>query len=418
MSDRASTAQTVLTRNRRDGYTIPSPELYPFQWNWDSGFIAVGLSRVDPDAATAELRRLFEGTHADGLLPHILFHDESATGYFPGPAEWGVRTDDGLATSGITQPPFAVTAVRTVYQRTGDDEFLSAVLPAVEAHMTWWISRRSVDGNLVYVRHPWETGMDDSPAWDEPLAAIDPGSPEYEREDLRSEGAQRERPPDWYYDRYVYLLRQGRRHDWDEATLREACPFVVEDVLTNALFVRACEDLAWLSARRENWDAAARWADQAESSRAAARERLWDDELGRFVSFDRVGERRLSANSLAGMVSTFAGLPTEAQFDRLVENLRENFLDHPFVAPTYVGADMDPDRYWRGPVWLNTNWLLARGLRRYGSSLAADVRRDGVALVEEEGFREYFNPQSGAGRGSDQFSWTAALYLDWVHEDD
>ena len=88
------------------------------------------------------------------------------------------------------------------------------------------------------------------------------------------------------------------------------------------------------------------------------------------------------------------------------------FLAHELALPTYRGPAYDPDRYWRGPVWANTNWLVARGLRRYGAcDRAARVEADTRRLVEREGFREYFNPETGAGRGSDRFSWTAALYL-------
>ncbi len=416
MSDTALAAREVLRANRRNGYTVPSPKLYPYQWNWDSGFIAVGLSTVDGNAAETELEGLFEGTHEDGLLPHILFRDEDASGYFPGPEEWGVRTADGLATSAITQPPVAVTAARLVYERTHNAEFLSTVVPAARRHLSWWIDERSFDGNLVYVRHPWETGMDDSPAWDDPLAAIDPGTPSYERADLKTESADRERPPDWYYDRYVHLLRQGRRHDWEEAELREVCPFLVEDILTNALFVRACEDLAALLEATGRADAAVRWRSQAATSRETARDRLWDDELGTFVSYDRVAGGPLRVNSVAGLATTFAGIPTDGQFDAIETTLREEFLAYRRGLPTYVGEAFDPDRYWRGPVWVNTNWLVARGLERYGSDAAATVREHTRELVEDRGFSEYFNPETGAGRGSDAFSWTAALYLDAATE--
>ena len=46
-------ATATLDRNWRDGYTLPSPNLYPFQWNWDAGFIALGLAYVRPERAIA-----------------------------------------------------------------------------------------------------------------------------------------------------------------------------------------------------------------------------------------------------------------------------------------------------------------------------------------------------------------------------
>ncbi|WP_224270067.1 amylo-alpha-1,6-glucosidase [Haloprofundus salinisoli] len=410
-TDRRTEALDVLRSNRADGYTIPSATLYPFQWNWDSAFIALGLAGVDPEAATAELETLCAATWESGLLPHIVFHTD-AEGYFPGPEEWGVDVE-GVATSGITQPPMVVPAARRVYEATGDDDFLDRVYPALERHLEWWVRERSADGGAVYVRHPWETGMDDSPAWTDALAAFDPGEIEYEREDRKSDELADQRPTDWDYDRYVSLVRSARAADWDELSLRESCPFLVEDALTNAIFVRACDDLAALAAARGDDAAASTWREQADRSRGAIRDRLWDDDLGTFVSYDRVGDRQLRANSVAGLAGVFGEIPTNEQFERLRRTLREEFLDFEFAVRSYVGDAFDPDRYWRGPVWINTNWLVADGLRRYGATDLADrIDRDSRRLVERGGFREYFNPETGGGRGSDRFSWSAALYLE------
>jgi glycogen debranching enzyme len=409
-------AAAVLEANRRDGYTIPSATLYPFQWNWDSAFVAVGLAHAAPAAAKREIRTLLDARWENGMVPQIAFWSD-ADGYFPGPEEWRVETDrtvhEPVETSGITQPPMVVPAARYVYAVTGDESFRDSVLPDLRAYCEWWLRERSDDGELVWIRHPWSTGMDDSPAWLGPLERFDPGEVSYTREDRKDDELAAQRPTDWDYDRYVALVRQGRELDWDEARLREASPFVVEDVLTNALFARACESLSALSADAGEDAEADRWRAQAEATRRALSERRFDDELGLFVSYDLVADEPLPVRSVAGLLPTLAGAPTDAQFDRMRETLSA-FLDHAYAAPSYVGPEMDPDRYWRGPVWLNTNWLLERGLRRMGATAAADrVRADSLSLLEREGFREYFNPETGAGRGSDRFSWSAALSLSW-----
>jgi neutral trehalase len=257
--------------------------------------------------------------------------------------------------------------------------------------------------------------MDDSPAWRGPLERFDPGHVAYERADRKSADLADQRPTDWDYDRYVALLQQGRAADWDESVLRETCPFRVEDVLTNSVYVRACEDLAALYASGDDDAAAERWREQAAETRAAMRGRLWSDDLGLFVSYDRVAGEQLLEPTVAGLVPVFGGVPTAAQFERLHETLTTDFFDFTYAVPTYVGEAFDPDRYWRGPVWMNTNWLLERGLRRYDATETADrIRADSLALCDRGGFREYFNPRSGAGRGSDDFAWSAALYLAWT----
>ena len=57
------------------------------------------------------------------------------------------------------------------------------------------------------------------------------------------------------------------------------------------------------------------------------------------------------------------------------------------------------------------------GLRDYGYHDLADSLRTGTLdLVAAQGYREYFNPLTGEGYGTGNFSWTAALTIDLLHE--
>ncbi len=77
------------------------------------------------------------------------------------------------------------------------------------------------------------------------------------------------------------------------------------------------------------------------------------------------------------------------------------------------GFGFSPVQYWRGPVWINIDWFLMHGLANYGYSEQAErLRQTIVNLCQEQGFYEYYDPITGAGQGSDLFSWTAALLLD------
>jgi glycogen debranching enzyme len=61
----------------------------------------------------------------------------------------------------------------------------------------------------------------------------------------------------------------------------------------------------------------------------------------------------------------------------------------------------DPRRYWRGPIWINTDWLLWRGLTSHGRTrLADEIAASMVGLVRRSGWREYFSPFGGRGFGS------------------
>jgi glycogen debranching enzyme len=76
-------------------------------------------------------------------------------------------------------------------------------------------------------------------------------------------------------------------------------------------------------------------------------------------------------------------------------------------------AQFDAARYWKGPTWINTNWLVIQGLRAIREvRLAGELRARTLRLIEQSGFGEYFSPLTGERRGADEFSWTAALTLE------
>lgn len=97
-------ARAVLRGNDRGGYSVPTDGLYPYQWNWDSGFAAWGFAQFDLPRAWSELETLFSGQWPTGMLPHILFHRPDP-GYFPGPEVWGTEGLGPVPSSGISQPP-------------------------------------------------------------------------------------------------------------------------------------------------------------------------------------------------------------------------------------------------------------------------------------------------------------------------
>jgi hypothetical protein len=74
MNDLSERARDTLRGNDRGGYTVPTARLYPFQWNWDSAFVAMGFATFDADRAWREVERLLEGQWDDGMVPHIVFH--------------------------------------------------------------------------------------------------------------------------------------------------------------------------------------------------------------------------------------------------------------------------------------------------------------------------------------------------------
>jgi glycogen debranching enzyme len=88
----------------------------------------------------------------------------------------------------------------------------------------------------------------------------------------------------------------------------------------------------------------------------------------------------------------------------------------PSLDPRHAG--FLPTNYWRGPIWINVNWVLYHGLRRYGyHDLAGTLRRSMIELPRRSGFFEHYDPTTGRGHGAERFAWTAALVLDLLFEE-
>jgi glycogen debranching enzyme len=424
-------AMAVLDANRVDGATRPGPELYPHQWSWDAGFIAIGLAHVDVERARGELRSLLGAQWRNGMVPHIAFQSGFGA-YFPGPETWRIdlsgNAPDDRATSGIVQPPIHATAAWRIHLRSDDEEaslaFLREVHPKLRAWHDYLYRERDAGGTgLVAIRHPWESGEDDSPAWDSPLANIPLGEhpvPEYRRVDLTMVAAH-ERPTRADYDYYVLLVECFKRRRYDEAAMREHCPFAVEDVLFNVLLVRSGEDLAAIAEVIGEDPTVER--ERAARTAAALDERLWSENAGCYVGYDRREGRQVSARLAAGFTPLFAGVPSDERAARMVPELTSVHFwppegsGVPVASYDRLAPAFEPRRYWRGPVWVNINWLLWEGLRRYGyERQAAELRDRTLWLVADQGFFEYFDPLTREGLGSPSFSWTAALVLDLLAE--
>jgi hypothetical protein len=430
-ADLVAKAKAVLDANWTGRFTKPAPSLYPHQWSWDAAFIAIGRARYDQPRAESELRALFEGQWRNGLVPHIVF-DPGATGYFPGPDVWRIAghpfAPQARAASGIVQPPVHATAALHIYRHAPDAEraraFLAELFPKLRDWQAYLYRERDPRGEgLAYIRHPWESGMDNSPLWDAALARFQPRReqlPAFVRKDI-AHVAEADRPTDADYERYIYLVTLFADRAYDEARIRADCPFLIQDVLFNTLLCQAGRDLAEI-ARVLGKDGGP-FEDQAAQTARALDSKLWDEQDGIYLDYDLVASAPIRAHVSGGFAPLFAGIPNAERALRLYEYLNSGAfcpLDgacYPVPSNSRRAADYSPNRYWRGPVWIQINWLLMHGLRRYGyGAYAARLRRAIVELARDHGFYEYFNPATGRGHGTGQFSWTAALLLDVLAE--
>ncbi|UUU21993.1 MGH1-like glycoside hydrolase domain-containing protein [Streptomyces sp. DSM 40750] len=424
-------AAAVLAGNWTGLSTVPSRKLYPHQWSWDSAFIAIGLRHLSPLRAQTELETLLAAQWGDGRIPHIVFNPAvPLDAYFPSPDFWRSSTAGRAAgaprttqTSGIVQPPVHALAAWLVHRAdpglSRARGFLPRVYPQLAAWHRYLLHRRDLGGGgLASVVHPWEQGMDNSPTWDAPLSRITPApARSFRRADL-DHGAAEDRPTDLDYGRYVRLATDYR----DAGYADGAGEFAVEDPAFNALLIASEHALARI-AKELGAPGTARHA-RAERLTARLVERLWDPAEGMFFCRDATTDALIPERSVSGLMPLLLpDLPRDitAALVRTIHGPRFGLGDTTRLVPSYdlTGEAFDPHRYWRGPAWFNTNWMLERGLRLHGEVGRADALRAALLeTAEASGFAEYVDPYTGEACGALGFSWTAALTLDLLHQDD
>ncbi|WP_051865594.1 hypothetical protein [Streptomyces griseus] len=428
-------AARVLEDNWTGTSTVPSRGLYPHQWSWDSAFIAIGLRHVSPLRAQTELETLLDAQWGDGRVPHIVFNPSvPLDAYFPSPDFWRSSTAGRAAgaprtvqTSGIVQPPVHALAAWQVHRAdpglSRARGFLARVYPRLAAWHRYLLHRRDLGGGgLASIVHPWEQGMDNSPCWDAPLARVTPApARSFRRADL-DHGAAEDRPTDLDYGRYVRLATEYRDGGYADG----GGEFAVEDPAFNALLIAS--ELALARIAHELGAAGTARRARAERLTAALVERLWDPAEGMFFCRDLrggvPGGELIPERGVSGLVPLLLpGLPREvvAALVRTLSGPHFGLGTTTRLVPSYdlLGEAFDPHRYWRGPAWFNTSWLLERGLRLHGRLARADALREAVLeIAGTSGFAEYVDPYTGEACGATDFSWTAALTLDLLHGED
>jgi hypothetical protein len=345
------------------GYTVPHPARYPHQWLWDSCFHAVIWAELGDDRAVTELASVFRHQAPSGFVPHLTYDG----GHEPHAGLWGRPR-----TSSITQPPLYGHAVAVLARRGLD--IPAEVVERAQRGLGFLLHGRPRLDGLVTIVHPWESGADDSPRWD-----------------------------DWCggaWDARSWRRRKGElvrsiEHAADGSPVANR-PFTVASAGFNALVAFSATELAGAigdgDLRREAdavaealescWDPQrATWVDRASGGGGSGAVRTIDALLGHLVSDRPFGAELFSADGY-GTGHGPAGVHVEE--------------------PSY-----DPGAYWRGSSWPQLTYLLALAAGRRGDAAAeASLRGSLRRGAATSGLAEHWHARTGAPLGAVPQSWT------------
>lgn len=327
----------------------PSKIHYVGVWHWDQFFHALAYRHVDMRLAEDQFRIIFDHQREDGMLPDAV-HDEGTITHLNFPVD-----------ADVTKPPLGAWAALKLYETSGHLDFLKEVYePLVRWHRWWWDYNHDGEGLCEY-RHPFSSGLDDSPLWDHGMPVTAP--------DLNT----------YLYEQKLSLARIasliGRATDV-ETFRREA------DVLAERIHAR-----------------------------------LWDEKRGVFNALQR--GKVVPVLSLFNLMPIWMGQSPQAVIDRVLEHLNNPAeFASAFPLPTVALNDpsFDPMQMWRGPTWVNINYMFIEMLFRVGQpEMARKLRRQTLDLImQHSDIYEYYNPITAERppKAAPIFGWTSAVFID------
>jgi hypothetical protein len=364
-------ARAVLEASWReaDGFCPPNPEVYPHQWLWDSCFHAIAWSALEDPRGGRELASALAGQLDSGFVPHMRYL---------GPSSHRGPLPDR---SSFTQPPVYAHAARVLVG--GGSQLADGLVGRIGAGLEWlWQHRRTPEG-LMYVVHPWETGTDDSPRFDDWVSLPAHDHAEYSAFDRRLVG-------ETYFDDHGAAV-------WSRS-------FACAPASFNALCAHAALECAALTGDDV-------WRVRGEELASLADDLLWDEEQGLWVDRPLIGGgpacRIPTLDGALGVLVT--GDPEKAE--RVLRQLTDperfgapyGLACLPRTHPAY-----DPGSYWRGPAWPQLNYLMTVAADRRGDeTTCSGIRAMTLAGVLASGFAEYWNPEDGTGLGAVPQGWAA-----------
>lgn len=411
-SDVITQAKSIFEGNTFQGYSswkktnykfiAPANKEYVYQWLWDTGFHAIVLSHFDTTWAKDEIRNFLLGQWKNGFLPHIIFWGKKKR--LPHWAYIESALSIRPRTTSITQPPVLPISVEYIYKKDKDKDFLREVLPKLANHHRWLLENRDIDRDtLISIISPNESGMDELPVFQ--IAAGYTG--------LET-------------TRLHYTYRKGdflnHRYRFNSKRILEKDYFNVEELLFNVVFIESARSLSRLFAEISEKDEAVFFKKTADKSEKTLLEKCWDKEDNIFYSLYKKDEKFAKVKTIASLLPLYLdGLKGE-KLNLLVENHVLNpdefytLFPFPSVAKDekyYVPHDTPLHQVkllWRGPTWIATNWFVVKGLQKHGyHSVAKEVIEKMKKMIEEHGFREYYNPEDGTGYRRNNFGWSTLI---------
>ena len=287
-----------------------------------------------------------------------------------------------------SQPPLLAWGVEQVASVTPDQGWVEEAIPKLRNYLKWFEDHRKLDGLFAWVGDDGslgsvcdESGMDNSPRF--------------------ASGA-----PCQAVDLSCYMAQEYRA--------------------------------------MANLDPGGHWEEKARDLEARIDGAFWDEGLAFYCDRDIGTGHSTGVEAVTGFLPLLLGDLPAGRVEALSRAATDpdrfgTKLPLPSIARRH--PDYAPDM-WKGPVWVNFNWMIARGFRAHGETVLAERLREGTLRALQDQYRatgsifEYYDadgrvlppkllrkgrtdPVIDPARPSihmviHDYGWSATLALDWI----
>ena len=366
-------AWTTIYDPNNDRIINPVSRTFSPDWvlfGWDTYFAAYMLSLNNKQLAYA---------NAIAITKEI-----TAKGFIPNNSQYGHKSEDR------SEPQVGSIVVREIYRKYQEKWFLKEVYNELLSWNRWRAANRDVDGYLVHGTDPydygnsksrsatlsgkmkaakWESGMDNSPMWD-----------------------------DATFDSLNHRM-------------------LMADVGLMSLYIADCHSLSEIADILGYSNDAKELTARAEKY-SKKLETLWDDKFGLYLNKDLVTGKLSYRLTPTLFYPLLAKVPSLNQASRM---MKEHFYNEKefwgeFIMPSVARNDtaFNDNHYWRGRIWAPLNFLVYLGMRNYN---LPDAKKDMVekskslllkTWISERHVCENYHAETG--NGGEANTWSDAFY--------